>query len=30
MNEREKREINEIKRLIPDRLNDPLLDVGKP
>ena len=30
MNERERREINEIKRLIPDRLSDPLLDVGMP
>ena len=27
-NERQRREIDEMKRLLPDRLNDPLLDVG--
>ena len=30
MSERDRRELNEIKRLIPDRLSDPLLDVGMP
>ena len=29
-NERQRREIDEMKRLLPDRLNDPLLDVGVP
>ena len=28
-NEKQRREIDEMKRLLPDRLSDPLLDVGR-